>query len=210
MVHPYREIYLNDAMANLGEALQVASYDYRLNLDFFMSLFITSGIAAQFEVGNPKYIVGKSGAELTQEIILRTNATELRQIDTSFKAPREDYWTGWVLAYYQWYSAKSFKEIQDIITPENLRAKYNPYHEMDEMQIVDYINSKVDKARAVSRLQMYRKYFGMSQSELAKEADVNLRTLQQYEIGAKDIGKASVTTLESLSKVSKCEVKDLI
>ena len=88
--------------------------------------------------------------------------------------------------------------------------KYNPYHEMDEMQIVEYINSKVDKARAVSRLQMYRKYFEMSQSELAKEADVNLRTLQQYEIGAKDIGKASVATLESLSKVLKCDVKDLL
>ena len=208
MVHPYREMYLNDAMANLGEAFQAASYDYRLNLDFFMSLFIASGIAAQFEVGNPKYIVGKSGSELTQEIILRTNATELKQVDTSFKAPKEDYWTGWVLAYYQWYSAKSFKEIQDIITPENLRKKYNPYHEMDEMKIVEYINSKTDNAKVVSRLQMYRKYFGLSQSELAKEADVNLRTLQQYEIGAKDIRKASVSTLDSLSKVLKCDVKD--
>lgn len=210
MVHPYREIYLSDAMANLAEAFQVAAYDYKFSLDFFMSLFIVSGIAAQFEVGNPKYIVGKSGAELTQEIVLRTNATELRQIDTSFKAPKEDYWTGWVLAYYQWYSAKSFKEIQSIITPEKLMEKYNPYHEMDEMQIVEYINSKVDKDRVVSRLQMYRKYFEMSQSELAKESDVNLRTLQQYEIGAKDIGKASVTTLESLCKVLKCDVKDLL
>ena len=210
MVHPYREIYLNDAMSNLGEAFQVAAYDYKLKLDFFMSLFIASGIAAQFEVGNPKYIVGKSGAELTQEIILRTNATNLRQVDTSFKAPKEDYWTGWVLAFYQWYSAKPFKEIQDIITPEGLREKYNPYHEMDEMKIVDYINSKSESAKVVSRLQMYRKYFGMSQSELAKEADVNLRTLQQYEIGAKDIRKASVSTLESLSKVLKCDVKDLL
>ena len=210
MVHPYRELYLNDAMANLGEAFQAASYDYKLNLDYFMSLFIASGIAAQFEVGNPKYLVGKSGAELTQEVILRTNASELRQVDTSFKAPKDDYWTGWVLAYYQWYSAKSFKEIQDIITPEVLRKKYNPYHEMDEMQMVDYINSNGDNANVVNRLQMYRKLLGMSQSQLAKEADVNLRTLQQYEIGAKDIRKASVTTLESLSKVLKCDLKSLL
>ena len=210
MVHPYRELYLNDAMANLGEAFQAASYNYKLNLDYFMSLFIASGIAAQFEVGNPKYLVGKSGAELTQEVILRTNASELRQVDTSFKAPKDDYWTGWVLAYYQWYSAKSFKEIQDIITPEVLRKKYNPYHEMDEMQIVDYINSNGDNANVVNRLQMYRKLLGISQSQLAKEADVNLRTLQQYEIGAKDIRKASVTTLESLSKVLKCDLKSLL
>ena len=49
----------------------------------------------------------------------------------------------------------------------------------------------------------------MSQSELAKEAGINLRTLQQYEIGAKDINKASVSTVLALSRVLKCNVKDL-
>ncbi|MCR5100368.1 MAG: helix-turn-helix domain-containing protein [Butyrivibrio sp.] len=210
MAHPYNEMYLNDAMNNLAEAFQTAAFDYKFDLDFFMSLFINSGIAAQFEVGNPKYIVGKSGAELTQDIVLKTNAATLREIDTSFKAPKENYWTGWVLAYYQWHSAKSFKEINNIITPKEIKEKYNPYHEMDEMQIVDYINSKEENISTINRLQMYRKLLGISQSTLAKESGVNLRTLQQYEIGAKDIHKASASTLDSLCMVLKCDIKDLL
>ncbi len=63
---------------------------------------------------------------------------------------------------------------------------------------------------AVNRLQMYRKLKRISQSILAKESGVNLRTLQQYEIGAKDIHKASVTTFQSLCMVLKCDIKDLL
>lgn len=210
MAHPYDEIYLNEAMSNLAEAFQTAAHDYNYNLDFFMSLFINSGIAAQFEVGNAKYTVGKSGAELTQDIVLITNAAELKEIDTSYRPPKEDYWVGWVLAFYQWYTGKSFREIQRIIKPEELRKKYNPYHEMDEMQIVDYINSKEENISTINRLQMYRKLLGISQSTLAKESGVNLRTLQQYEIGAKDIHKASASTLDSLCMVLKCDIKDLL
>ncbi|WP_090527236.1 helix-turn-helix domain-containing protein [Pseudobutyrivibrio sp. UC1225] len=54
-----------------------------------------------------------------------------------------------------------------------------------------------------------RKLYGLSQSELAREAGINLRTLQQYEIGAKDINKAAAATVLSLSKVLKCRPEDL-
>ena len=47
------------------------------------------------------------------------------------------------------------------------------------------------------------------QSELAKASGINLRTLQQYEIGAKDISKASVSTVLALSKVLERDVRDL-
>lgn len=39
---------------------------------------------------------------------------------------------------------------------------------------------------------------------------MNLRTLQQYEVGAKDINKASVTNLLALAKALSCNVEDLI
>ena len=210
MVHAYNQMYLNDAMMNLAEALDVAANVYKFKLDFFMHLFINSGIAAQFEVGNPRFVAGKSGTELVQCVVEKLYGGErVKQIENKLSNPSIEYWTGWVLAYYQWSSGKSFRDIQKIITVEELSQKYNPYHEMDEEKIVEYINSKAEHSDAVRRLQAYRKLYGLSQSELAREAGINLRTLQQYEIGAKDINKAAAATVLSLSKVLKCRPEDL-
>ncbi|QFJ55381.1 helix-turn-helix domain-containing protein [Pseudobutyrivibrio xylanivorans] len=210
MVHAYNQMYLYDAMLNLAEAFDVAVNGYNFTLNFFMQLFINSGIAHQFEVGNPRYLVGKSGTELVDTVVTKVYGIDGRkEVDTSYTPPTVEYWTGWVLAYYQWSSGKSFRDIQKIITVEELSKKYNPYHEMDEEKIVEYINSKAEHADTVRRLQAYRKLYGMSQSELAREAGINLRTLQQYEIGAKDINKAAASTVLSLSKVLKCRPEDL-
>ncbi|MDD4295630.1 MAG: helix-turn-helix transcriptional regulator [Ruminiclostridium sp.] len=51
---------------------------------------------------------------------------------------------------------------------------------------------------------------GYSQRALAEKVGVNLRTLQQYEIRAKDINKAARATLLSLAKVLGCRVEDLL
>lgn len=50
----------------------------------------------------------------------------------------------------------------------------------------------------------------MTQKRLSEESGVNLRTLQQYETGAKDINKASANTLGALSKVLWCRMEDLM
>lgn len=46
--------------------------------------------------------------------------------------------------------------------------------------------------------------------QLALMADVNIRTLQQYEIGNKDLRKASADTIYRLSKVLSCPMEELI
>ena len=210
MLHSYNQIYLNDAMTNLAEAFETAASIYKFDLDYFMHLFIASGIAQQFQVGNPKYISGKSGAELVADIVLKTNACEINLTQPIFINPSIEYWTGWVLAYFQWYTGMSFKDIQKVISMSELMDKYHPYHEMDEQKIVDLIITKYKESDTVNRLQAYRRALGLSQSQLSKEAGINLRTLQQYEIGAKDISKASVSTVISLSKVLNCSVQELI
>ena len=43
-----------------------------------------------------------------------------------------------------------------------------------------------------------------------KKSGVNLRTLQQYELKAKDINKAATTTLLALSKTLGCKIEDLL
>ena len=214
MAHPYSQMYLNDAMHNLAEAAEAACYIYKFGLNFFMDIFVVSGVAHQFEVGNPKYVSGKSGTELVEEIIYRTyGPSYVKEAQSKYRKPGSEYWAGWVLAYYQWQTGKSFKEIQKVMPLEEIHSHYNPYHEMDEDSMVILINEKANssefKNSAVRRLQAYRKLCGLSQSELAKAAGVNLRTLQQYEIGAKDLSKAAAGTVLALSDVLKCNPKDL-
>ena len=56
---------------------------------------------------------------------------------------------------------------------------------------------------------MLRQSVGYSQRELAEKSGVNLRTLQQYELRAKDINKAATETLLKLSKTIGCKIEDL-
>lgn len=51
----------------------------------------------------------------------------------------------WYLAYYQWYTGKSFRIIQKEVPIERIRDMYNPYHEMDISQSVDRIIEICDK-----------------------------------------------------------------
>jgi len=71
---------------------------------------------------------------------------------------------------------------------------------------MDLYNSR----NATNRLQAYRKGLGMTQAELAADSGVNLRTLQQYESGAKSISRASAESVIALATVLHCRVEDLV
>ena len=62
----------------------------------------------------------------------------------------------------------------------------------------------------MTNLQEYRKSRGISQSELAKQAGVNLRTLQDYEQGRKPLGQAAAVTVHKIAKALGVTVEDLI
>lgn len=59
-------------------------------------------------------------------------------------------------------------------------------------------------------LKDYRIKKGLSQSQLAAASGVNVRMIQYYEQGAKDINKASAETLYKLSEALGCRMEDLI
>lgn len=50
----------------------------------------------------------------------------------------------------------------------------------------------------------------LSQSGLAKKAEVNLRMIQNYEQGFKDINKAQAITLYKIAQVLDCMIEDLL
>ena len=62
----------------------------------------------------------------------------------------------------------------------------------------------------MTQLQMIRKGSGMSQSELAKKAEVSVRTLQALETGARDIDKVSVLTALKLARALGCSIEDIL
>jgi DNA-binding Xre family transcriptional regulator len=207
MIHAYDNQYLDDAMKCLGEAMDYAANSCQMNMDSFLELFIGTGYAEQFAAGVPKYV---SGAELVMDVLTKSG-TDMdfpqAQIDYDYSP---QYWCGWILAYYQWYTGRSFKEIQKHITMQEIERLYPTLHEASEKKFVDTVNRMIRKKNPPTRLQAQRKISGYSQRELAEKVGVNLRTLQQYEIRAKDINKAAGATLLALAKVLSCRVEDLL
>lgn len=209
-MNAYDETYLYDAMKNLGEAFDYAVNACGLDADNFASLFIASGIADKFMVGNPKYVVGKTGTELVMDVFEKTGEKkDFPDAQTEYSASAE-YWAGWVLAYYQWYSRKPFKAILEYISMSEIIKMYHPLHEASEEKFADTLNIIIESRAISSKLQEMRKRYGYSQRQLAEKTGVNLRTLQQYEIGSKDLRKASVATVYSLANALGCKVEDIV
>lgn len=209
MIHAYAEIYLDDAMKNLGEAFDYAVNSCGLELNRFMNLFIASGYASSFEKGSPKIISGLSGTELAMEVIQKSGLEmSFPEAQTEYDYSTE-YWCGWILAYYQWITGRSFKDIRSNISMEEIRKLYPTLHEASEDKFVDTVNAIIKRKNNPTRLQMRRKLCGYSQKELSEKAGVNLRTLQQYELGAKDINKAAVSSIIALAKALDCKVDDI-
>lgn len=210
MIHAYDDQYLDDAMICLGEAMDYVANICQIEMDRFLELFIGTGYAEQFGAGVPKYVSGLSGTELAMDILTKSgiyNTFPQAKIEYSYSP---QYWSGWILAYYQWYTGRSFKEIQKYITMQEIEKLYPTLHEASEKKFVDTVNRIIRKKNPPTRLQVQRKISGYSQRELAEKVGVNLRTLQQYEIRAKDINRAAGSTLFSLAKVLGCRVENLL
>ena len=210
MIRAYAEEYLNDAQENLGEAFDYAVNACKLGIDEFMDLFIVEGFADAFGKGNPKYLSGISGTELVMEVIEKSGKQmEFPEPQVEYDCSPE-YWGGWILAYYQWATGRPFKDIYSYISMNEILKLYNPLHEASEDKFVDTVNAIIRDKNAPSKLQQQRKKCGYSQKELAEKSGVNLRTLQQYELKTKDIGKAAVQNIVALANVLGCQVEDLL
>lgn len=210
MTHAYAEEYLDDAMRNLGEAFDYAVNACKIDMEEFMQYFITGKYAEQFGNGNPKIISGMSGTELTINIILEAGKNiDFPESQTIYDYSAE-YWCGWILAYYQWYTARSFKNIYDYISMAEVYKLYPILHEAPEDKFVGTVNAIISGKIGTTALQTQRKRIGLTQAQLAGKANVNLRTLQQYELGAKSINKASFQTVMALCQALGCQAEDIL
>lgn len=62
----------------------------------------------------------------------------------------------------------------------------------------------------MSKLKELRTAQGLSQSKLAATSGVNVRLIQDYEQGHKDINGARAITLYQLAKALNCKMEDLL
>ncbi len=212
MMGAYSELYLDDAMNNLGDMVEFAVCDLGFDPDEFFGWFISSGIASKFEKGNPKYITGMSGFELAEAVLTETNVSYEKREPSYFEFKGREYWAGWILAYYQWESAKRFADI--VNNGLTLSTVFSMYilHEADESKFVDAANEIIarNKKNRKSKLSEIRKARGFTQKQLSEASGVTLRMIQLYEQKQNDISKAQVTVVINLAKALGCEVEDLI
>ena len=206
----YSDLYLSDAMRNLGGMLDYAVNDCSISMRTFLEMFILSGKAELFECGNPSLISGMSGEELAIFVIQKSGLT--CEIPPSVFRPERsaEYWCGWILAYLQWETAWSFRWICSSCPAEEILALYPILHEASEQKASSVLRNRIENARKQTQLQRMRLYAGMTQAALAQKAEVSLRSVQMYEQRRKDINKAQAETLFRLAAVLGCREKDLL
>lgn len=147
MTHAYNELYLNDAKKSFSQFLDYLINDCKLESDWVATLFANSDFSKGFEGGNPFIVSGRSGVELARDLI--------RKVYKDFDLPEAtysngftpEYWAGWVLAEYQWYSGRAFKDIFNSIKLSEIIMMYPLYHEMDITRFIEAINDRFAKIK---------------------------------------------------------------
>jgi DNA-binding XRE family transcriptional regulator len=206
----YKEIYLNHAAKSLGTMLDYAVNDCEIDGDFFLHMFITSGLAEQFEHGNPKVIAGMSGVEIAAAAIETATGNKPSAKPCELDYRTREYWVGWALAQYQWYTAMSFSAILRFLPFDDIARMYPTLHEADITKFYMTADEICSRESPQTNLKRIREAAGMSQSQLAGEAGVSLRSVQMYEQRNKDVNKAQAITLAKIARVLGCEVEDLL
>ena len=209
-IRAYDELYLPGAQNILGHAVDFAIMTLAIEPNAFGNALAVSESAKQFSEGNPRYVAGMNGCELARAILDDVGAEYPEAEDEMYLDKSPEYWAGWALAYYQWSTALSFMEILRAVSLEDIIGMYPLYHEMDLSHFADQMNRLLKKAYPQTRLRERRSNCGLSQSELADEADVPLRQIQLFEQGQRDINKTSAITLLKLSKALHCRMEDLL
>ena len=126
MTHAYQEIYLSKAQSILGDA-----FDYAINIciipgDSFVKLFVASTISRRMENGEPDYLAGKSGIEVAMDILVETTGKAPEALPQDHYGRSREYWIGWAVAYYQWFSGRRCTTPSTKRTLQNLQVLWMP------------------------------------------------------------------------------------
>ncbi len=208
MIHAYDEMYVEGAMLRLGDMLEYACLDCDYDPDSFWKMFIYSGFARRFEIGDVSLIAGQSGPELAYMVLYDVDHRRIFP-DPAWREERSDlYWSGWVLAYFQWYENRTFSKIWDSISIRMLQKMYPALHEADISKAVDTMEGMMKPKRKIS-VRSLRLIRGLTQKELANRAHMTISQLQRIEHGERKIENLSLKTAIALAKALGVGVEEL-
>jgi DNA-binding XRE family transcriptional regulator len=208
VINAYSEDYLDKVQKNIGHMFDFAVNTLDYDIDSFCEMFIVSGVAGQIENANPAYLVGKTGCELAREVLEKIGKPTEHE-DEMYIDRSPEFWTGWALAYYQWYCAMTFSKIQKAVPASIVLCMYPTLHEADITKFVSVMDEKLKEYYKDTNLKRLRTNIGYSQKRLAEEAGVSLRQIQLFEQRQRDINKAHLDTVIKLSKALCCKAEDL-
>ena len=201
MTPAYEEMYLNDAMCAMGEMLDYAVHDCGCDGDLFFTQFLSSGVAEQFERGNPKFVGGMSGVELALEVFRRTTG-QIPGADASASEEKTQ----------EWKTGMPFREIiSHGLTVSRVCSMYL-LHEADISKFAEAADKVIQEnlSEGETNLKRIRRANGFSQKQLAEISGVALRMIQLYEQRQNDINKAQASTLNALARSLNCRLEDLM
>lgn len=207
MIHAYDKRYLERARVALGRMLDFAVYDLQMDLQTFWTCFLESEVSSRFEQGDSSLLAGMSGIEMAYAV-LGENSKRISARPVANRS--EEYWLGWALAYYQWETGLSFR---DMFAPDEIctvLALYSPYHEMDIRHFCNQMREIYLAEHPYTNLKRYRLQASLSQAVLAEETGIPLRTIQQYEQRQKNINAARAEVVVRLAKGLCCRPEDLL
>ena len=209
-IHAYQEMYLSKAQASLGDAFDYAINTCEIPGEDFIKFFTASSVSKRMENGEPAFLAGKSGIEIAVDVVLEATGKQLDCEPQEHMGRSREYWIGWAVCYYQWYSARSFSDIFKVLSFEDLQNMYYTLHEADITKFADIVDDKMRDHFKETNLKRIRTIYGCTQAELSERSGVSLRSIQMYEQRNKDINKASVEALYRISKVLGCTIEDLL
>lgn len=208
-IHAYDRDYLNDAQDCLGVAFDYGMLTLGYQPNEISAFLVNSDVARQFEHGNPKYVSGMNGCEL-MKLILSQCGIERKEPDAIYIDKSPEYWAGWSLAFYQWYSVRTFQEILTAVPLKKILEMYDTFHEMDLMQFADAMDENIRNSRKDGNLARIRKNQKMTLKELSGQTGIPAEEIRELESGCADINQASGNVLFRLSRALSCSMEDLL
>lgn len=80
----------------------------------------------------------------------------------------------------------------------------------DNLDVIPWAGRKDYYIVEMTHLKLIRTAVGMSQSKLAEVSGINIRMIQHYEQGVKDINAAAALTVYRLAQALECTVGELL
>lgn len=135
----YSELYILDAQKTIAHSFDYAVNKMNLSLEEYASKFLSFKYLNLLETGDPHYLAGMSGIELAKEICGKENI-DFGNLPYN---PKVEYWTGWILSYYQWAKNTNYKKILSKFPIEKFKKAYPTFHECNKNRMIEYMDEVI-------------------------------------------------------------------